>query len=122
MSTETPEDFENAVKTLVAVRDNIKHLNTNLKELKTREKALKVIVQKGMVHQDIEKINVRSGESIKRSSRTSKGGLTKPVIRKTLMQYFDDNEEEVDRIMNMMENNRTSRKVESITIRAPKSN
>lgn len=109
-----------AVRELAATSANVKNTSQALKELKVREKALKSIVQKLMGEQELDVVNVRSGEKFRRQKRKSKGGLTKNVIRKVLMEYFDDNEDEVNRIMEKMEEARTVKEREILSITRPK--
>lgn len=109
-----------AVRELAATSANVKNAAQALKELKIREKALKAVVQKLMAGQELDVVNVRSGEKFRRQKRKSKGGLTKDVIRKVLMDYLDDNEDEVNRLMEKMEESRTVKEREILSITRPK--
>ena len=113
-------DLGDLVRTLVATTANKKKLQVSLKELTAQEKALKKAVQDAMKGQELDVVNSKSGEKITRSTRKSKGGLTKDVIKRALMERLDDDEDDVTRVMTRMEDLRTKTEKEILSVRAPK--
>jgi len=108
------------VKQLVATTENKKSLQVQVKEMTTREKALKAMIQKQMRTDEIDVLNLAQGGKVSRTTRTTKGGMTKDVIRKVLMDYFEEDNSTVDRIMERIENTRTKKESESLSVRLAK--
>lgn len=114
------QELGDLVKQLVATTENKKSLQTQVKEMTTREKALKAMIQERMKTSEIDVLNLAQGGKVSRTKRTSKGGMTKQVVRKVLLDYFENDTETVDRIMTRIEESRSKKSSESLSVRLAK--
>ena len=117
---EPQTELGDLVKQLVATTDNKKRLQVQVKEMTTREKALKAMIKEQMKTREIDVLKLAQGGKVSRTQRTSKGGMTKDVVKSVLMDYFENDSETVDRIMTRIEEKRGKKSSESLTVRLAK--
>jgi len=108
-------EWVNIKKTLAKARGDIKVLNT-------REKELRPKVADNMVNQEIDNVNLSKGEKVSVKKRVSKGSTTRDVITKGLMEVFNDNEVEVERVMSIIDSHRPTKETTSLLLTGIKKN
>ena len=98
--------LSDAVHEWEAIKDNLKALRTRVKEMNVREKALKEVIKKSMVSKEIDVINLKSGGKVSKKTTKKRSPFNSKLVKDVLMDYHDNNESVVDRIMNLIESKR----------------
>jgi hypothetical protein len=77
-------DFANAMNEWIALKAQLSAARRDLSVLNKREKELKQFVTVHMAQNDIDTVKVRDKVKVNLKKKTSKGGITKDVIRTPL--------------------------------------
>ena len=92
------DELSETVARLVELNKQITEAKSDIKILTQAEKALKVRVQSAMVNQGIDTINLRKGKiALKKTTR--KAVMSKKHLIAGLVDYFDGDQDKVDRII-----------------------
>ena len=112
-------ELSDQVREWVSLRDNIQGMRQGIKEMADRERSLKESIKSAMLSQEIDIINLKSGGKVSLQTRTSKGGLTSPLVTKGLMAHFENDDVQVSLALQAIEAQRTPRETKGLSIRKP---
>jgi hypothetical protein len=89
-------DFKAAMTEWVALKAQLAAARKDLSVLNGREKDLRQFVTKHMKENEIDTVTVQDKVKVNFKTKTTKGSLTKDVIKKGLGSYFGGNEVQVE--------------------------
>jgi hypothetical protein len=89
-------DFKSAMTEWVALKAQLAAARKDLSVLNGREKDLRAFVTKTMKDQEIDTVKVHDKVKVNFKTKTTKGSLTKDVIKKGLGTFFGGNEAQVE--------------------------
>lgn len=92
------EDLSDSVARLVELSKQINEAKEDIKILTQAEKVLKERVKSHMVNQGIDTINLRKGKIALKTS-TRKKVMSKKHLLEGLVEYFDGDQDKVDKIV-----------------------
>lgn len=107
------------IKQWTALKENISSARKALKLMTDQEKDLKSQVQEKMARESWDVINVGEGSKISLTKRESKGSLTLVVLKNALMEFYDGDENTVERVLNVVNDHRKVKKTQSLSYRKP---
>jgi hypothetical protein len=102
MSTGEEGDFKRSMHEWVAIKKQLKEVRKDVGVLNKREKELKTYIEQYMKSHDIDTCNAQ-GSRVTYTQRKVKGSFTKAIVKKGLTQFFNGNEDQADRVMEIIE-------------------
>ena len=102
------------------LKKNIKSANTDLAVLKNREKELKTFLSGYMKANKFDKCNCRDGSTATLTNRKTKGTLTEKVIKEGLLDFFENNQEEADKCLEIINTHRQPKETSSLAYKESK--
>ena len=113
------EDFKKNMVEWVTIKKQLSHVRNDVKVLNKREKELRVFIQGFMKKNDIDACNA-PGARVTYAERKTKGPFNRDVVRKGLTQYFSGNDDQVERVMEVIESRVEIGHKDSVSIRISK--
>ena len=107
-TTDNPEHnailnkFVDSVKEYVDLDDQIKAASKDIQLLKARKTNLSLAIMGFMQTKEWEVCNISNGGKLMLKKSKTKGGIKKDDVKNKLSQYFKDNSEHTDKIMNII--------------------
>lgn len=101
MSGEDTE-FKRNMHEWVSIKKQLKEVRKDVGVLNKREKELKTFLEKYMKTHEIDTCNAQ-GSKVTYTQRKVKGSFTKAVVKKGLVQFFGGNEDQADRVIEIIE-------------------
>lgn len=114
------EQFKRSMVEWVEIKKQLSHVRQDVRVLNKREKDLRLFIQSFMKTNDIDACNA-PGARVTFNERKTKGPFNRDTVRKGLLQYFSGNEEQVDRVMEIIESCIQVGHKDSVSIRINKS-
>jgi hypothetical protein len=90
------EEFKNAMTEWVTLKAQLASARKDLGVLNQREKDLRKFVTEHMKRNEIDTVRVQDKVKVNLKVKTTKGSLTKDVIKKGLHSFFGGNEAQVE--------------------------
>jgi len=113
--TSVSNDLSESVSKLVELTKQLSEAKSDIKVLNQEEKRLKENVEKHMVSQGIDTINLRKGKiSLRKSVR--KSGMNKDAIKDGLLKFFGGDEVKVEGALNAIQDNLKLKESTSISL------
>lgn len=85
-------DFPGATKEWIALKVQLSNARKDLKVLNSREKELRAAIGTHMKENDIAKAQVGDTISVNQKTKTTKGSMTKEVVKAGIKAYFHGDE------------------------------
>jgi adenine-specific DNA methylase len=115
MSSGVPGELSSSVSKLVDLTKQLAEARADIKILNQEEKRLKQLVQKLMVSQGIDTINLRKGK-INIRHVTRKGSMTKAAVTEGLKTFFGGDEVKVEGALNAIRDGIKSTQATSLSL------
>ena len=99
---EISDEFRKAMADWVELKRQLTEARSDMKVLNTREKELKQIIAGYMKTTEIDTVNLKKGK-VSLRKKVSKGSMTKKAVENGLMIFFQNDETQVERAMNCIQ-------------------
>lgn len=109
-------DFKTAMNEWVQLKAQLSAARKDLTTLNQREKDLRKFVTVHMSVNEIDTVRVRDKIKVNLKKKTTKGGLTRDVIKQGLSTFFGGNEAQVDGAFQAILDAAPEKQVESVTV------
>lgn len=96
------EQFKRSMVEWVEIKKQLAGVRKDVKVLNQREKELRLFIQGFMKKNEIDACNA-PGARVTCTERKTKGPFNRDTVRKGLLQYFSGNEDQVERVMEIIE-------------------
>ena len=117
---EITREFKEKMAEWTELKDVIKKVRQDVSALNSREKELKTFLSAYMVANKFAKVNCKNGSTVTQTKKKTKGSLSEKVIKKALLEFFENNQETVDNCWDIIQTHRGVRDSTSLTFRQPK--
>ena len=108
-------EFRRAMIEWADLKAQLKDARKDLKVLNTREKELNLYIKKFMSMKKIDACKVKQNK-VSLNKKKSKGGLTKDVIYKGLVEFFDHDTAKAESCLNAILDSRPTTERETLTV------
>lgn len=99
---EITDEFRKAMADWVELKRQLTEARKDMKVLNTREKELKQVIAGYMKTTDIDTVNLKKGK-VSLRKKISKASMTKKAVEAGLMIFFNNDEAQVERAMNCIQ-------------------
>lgn len=115
--TELPDEFKNAMKEWIDLKQVITGASKDLKALRDRERNLKTYLKGFMKANQLDACNTRGGAKVSYRSKPAKKAVNKNTIVSGLMSYFQNDQDKAQAAFQSIEDAReeTDRQTLSLT-------
>lgn len=108
--------FADAMNEWIALKAQLAAARRDLATLNKREKELKKFVTNHMAENEIDTVKVKDKVKVALKKKKAKGAITKDVIRKGLMDYFNQDAARVDGAMQAIVAAQPVKEVSSVSV------
>jgi hypothetical protein len=109
-------DFSEAMKEWIGLKLTLANARQDLSALNKREKELKQQITQHMDTNDIDTVKVKDTVKVNLKKKTTKGAITKQVIRTGLLNYFNSDGARVDQAIEAIEAAQPTKDVTSVSV------
>ena len=109
-------DFSEAMKEWIGLKLTLAAARQDLSALNKREKELKAQITQHMDTNDIDTVKVKDTVKVNLKKKTSKGAITKQVIRTGLLNYFQGDAGRVDGAIQAIEDAQPLKDVSTVSV------
>lgn len=99
---EITDEFRKAMADWVELKRQLTEARKDMRVLNTREKELKQVIASYMKTTDIDTVNLKKGK-VSLRKKISKASMTKKAVEAGLMIFFNNDEAQVERAMNCIQ-------------------
>lgn len=99
---EITDEFRKAMADWVELKRQLAEARKDMRVLNTREKELKQVIAGYMKTTDIDTVNLKKGK-VSLRKKISKASMTKKAVEAGLMIFFNNDEAQVERAMNCIQ-------------------
>jgi uncharacterized protein (DUF2461 family) len=99
---EITDEFRKAMADWVELKRQLTEARKDMRVLNTREKELKQVIAGYMKTTDIDTVNLKKGK-VSLRKKISKASMTKKAVEAGLMIFFNNDEAQVERAMNCIQ-------------------
>ena len=99
---EITDEFRKAMADWVELKRQLTEARKDMKVLNTREKELKQVIAGYMKTTEIDTVNLKKGK-VSLRKKISKASMTKKAVEAGLMIFFNNDEAQVERAMNCIQ-------------------
>lgn len=100
----------------VALKAQLSSARKDLGVLNQREKDLRAFVTQHMAQNEIDTVRVQDKVKVELKTKVSKGSITKEVIKKGLMSYFNGDEVKVEAVWNIIQDSVARKQTQSVSV------
>jgi hypothetical protein len=108
--------FKSAMNEWVTLKTQLSAARKDLQVLNKREKELRSFVAQHMKTNEIATVKVQDKVKVNLKTKTTKGGLTREVVKKGLMTYFSGDEVRVEGAYQAIMDSQSSREVATVSV------
>lgn len=112
---EISDEFRKAMADWVELKRQLTEARKDMKVLNTREKELKQVIAGYMKTTDIDTVNLKKGK-VSLRKKISKASMTKKAVEAGLMIFFNNDEAQVERAMNCIQDTLEERESDVISL------
>lgn len=112
---EISNEFRKAMADWVELKRQLTEARSDMKVLNTREKELKQVIAGYMKTTEIDTVNLKKGK-VSLRKKVSKGTMTKKSVQAGLMIFFSDDETQVERAMNCIQDTLEEKETDVISL------
>jgi uncharacterized protein (DUF2461 family) len=112
---EITDEFRKAMADWVELKRQLTEARKDMKVLNTREKELKQVIAGYMKTTDIDTVNLKKGK-VSLRKKISKASMTKKAVEAGLMIFFNNDEAQVERAMNCIQDTLEERESDVISL------
>lgn len=112
---EITDEFRKAMADWVELKRQLTEARKDMRVLNTREKELKQVIAGYMKTTDIDTVNLKKGK-VSLRKKISKASMTKKAVEAGLMIFFNNDEAQVERAMNCIQDTLEERESDVISL------
>lgn len=112
---EITDEFRKAMADWVELKRQLAEARKDMRVLNTREKELKQVIAGYMKTTDIDTVNLKKGK-VSLRKKISKASMTKKAVEAGLMIFFNNDEAQVERAMNCIQDTLEERESDVISL------
>tara|TARA_R110002072_G_scaffold13429_1_gene56436 strand:+ start:15405 stop:15776 length:372 start_codon:yes stop_codon:yes gene_type:complete len=112
---EISDEFRKAMADWVELKRQLTEARSDMKVLNTREKELKQVIAGYMKNTEIDTVNLKKGK-VSLRKKVSKGSMTKKAVEGGLMVFFQNDETQVERAMNCIQDTLGEKETDVISL------
>ena len=109
-------DFKNATNEWIAIKTQLAAARKDLGTLNQREKELRQFVTEHMARNEIDTVRVQEKVKVNLKVKTTKGALTKDVIKAGLRSFFGGNDAQVEGAFQAIQDAAPTKKKAGVTV------
>lgn len=109
------DEFRKAMADWVELKRQLTDARKDMKVLNTREKELKQVIAGYMKNTEIDTVNLKKGK-VSLRKKVSKGSMTKKAVEGGLMIFFQNDEAQVERAMNCIQDTLGEKETDVISL------
>lgn len=113
--TEITEEFRLKMSEWVNLKKQLTEARSDMKVLNTRERELKLYIKTYMKTQKIDNVNLKQGKVTYKTSQ-KKPPFSKKAVISGLMNYFENDEEKVEEVINAITESLNVEETDSISL------
>jgi seryl-tRNA synthetase len=115
-------DFSEIMKEWINLKVTLANARQDLKQLNSREKELKQRITMHMAANEIDTVNVKDKVKVNLKKKTTRGAITKQVIRTGLLNFFNGDGARVDQAIEAIESAQPTKDISSVSVVGLKNN